>query len=488
MSWARGPGPPWALGPRRPSVVEYGVAFILPSGAALLAAALALPLAAATGEDTLRFSEMMRRLSRDPAFVERVIQQLGRSPASSAMLGPADQERLRQLIRRRDWSSLDRFPAMTVAGMGRALAAARPVAGRRGPAPPPEALPVEPVEAEEDLGIPSRETSPSGADLLRELGHGVESGSVLDPEAARLYPDSRRLASLLNRLSLNPSPGATGPRLRVSLGGRRVQTAQGLVSLLAEQGHEVSVSDERFFANFGNLRFLRRDVATPFWIDTRLKLPGRRESLVVPAVLSQHALRIRGSRVNADVFFYFGIDGAAAFRAFAAKDQSWILGRRVWTYRGRKALEAVRLAAAIRRTYEEMRRAHPRLPFGGYYAFGVCNDANAMLELALQGRTTLFPLTRDPGLFPRDGEVGRLARALPCDRVGLPDPERVLGSLPTDDLGRLPFPGLAADLAALRDRGPDELPARRRDGILAVCAAGLGALLLRLRSRRRAAT
>ena len=36
-----------------------------------------------------------------------------------------------------------------------------------------------------------------------------------------------------------------------------------------------------------------------------------------------------------------------------------------------------------------------KLPFGGYFALGVCNDANAMIELAMQGATSLYPLTRD---------------------------------------------------------------------------------------------
>jgi len=451
----------------------------IPWRLALILALLLSPPAAALDEDApwLRFSEMMRRLSRDPVFVETVIRHLGRGPAASAMLGPADRERLRELIRKRDWDSLDRFPVMTVAGIGRAMTVAKPVAGRHRPSAPPEAVPAAPVDAVEDLGIPTGVQPPQAKGLIRELGHGVESGAVYAPEAARLYPDSRRLAELLNRLALNPPPGRPGPRLQVRLGNRQTQTAEGLIGMLAARGHEVSVRDARYFANFGNLRYLRRDVITPFWIDTRLPLPNRRETLIIPATHSQHELRIRGSQVNADVFFYFGIDGEAAFRAFAVKDQAWILGRAAWTYRGEKALEAVRLAAAIRRTFAAVQREHPGLPFGGYYALGVCNDASAMIEFRLQGRATLYPLTRDPELFPKDDEVGRLARALPNDRSGLPDLDRVLGSLPSEDLARLPFPGLRADLAALMAQQRRGTPPARNGRALwsaaALLAAGL---------------
>ncbi len=44
-------------------------------------------------------------------------------------------------------------------------------------------------------------------------------------------------------------------------------------------------------------------------------------------------------------------------------------------------------------------RNSPDLPFGGYYALGVCNDVNAMIELHMQGETSLFPLTHDSDLF-----------------------------------------------------------------------------------------
>jgi hypothetical protein len=434
----------------------------------------------------LRFSEMMRRLSADPAFVETVIRHLGGGPAASGMLGPADRERLRALVRKRDWDSLDRFPVMTVAGMGRTMTVVKPVAGRHRPSAPAEAIPAAPAGDVEDLGIPTGAQPPRARDLIRELGHGVESGAVYDAEAARIYPDSRRLAQLLNRLALNPPPGRPGPRLKVRLGALQTQTAEGLVGMLAARGHEVIVRDQRYFANFGNLRYNRRDVITPFWIDTRLPLPNRRETLIIPATHSQHELSIRGPQVNADVFFYFGIDGEAAFRAFAVKDQAWILGRTAWIYRGERALEAVRLAAAIRRTYAAIQREHPGLPFGGYYAFGVCNDVSAMMELKLQGRATLYPLTRDPSFFPKDDEVGDLARALPTDRSGMPDLGRVLGALPTEDLAKLPFPGLRADLAALKAQQRREEPTGRRGRAFWPAAAlVLAALLWAWRRRRR---
>jgi hypothetical protein len=69
----------------------------------------------------------------------------------------------------------------------------------------------------------------------------------------------------------------------------------------------------------------------------------------------------------------------------------------------------------------------------------------------MTGKVTLFPITADTSLFddPRDAEVNALMHATPNDREGgLPEPERVFGSLPTTDLNAVTIPGLAADLVA----------------------------------------
>jgi hypothetical protein len=52
-----------------------------------------------------------------------------------------------------------------------------------------------------------------------------------------------------------------------------------------------------------------------------------------------------------------------------------------------------------------------------------------------------------PRYFAGDGEVDRLARALPVDGRGdRTDPGRILGSLPVGDVSELPLPELRADL------------------------------------------
>jgi hypothetical protein len=137
-------------------------------------------------------------------------------------------------------------------------------------------------------------------------------------------------------------------------------------------------------------------------------------------------------------------------------DQPWVLKRDAHTYTGPQAVEATRLAGLLTVAYMHAHAAHPRLPFGGYYALGVCQDGVSAVELALTGRVTLFPNTVDATLFsdPRDAEINRLLLMLPKDRDGNPPSHaRVFGSLPADpgpnnDFAAITIPGLAPDLAA----------------------------------------
>jgi hypothetical protein len=358
----------------------------------------------------------------------------------------------------KEFEALDRFPAMTVEGMGRAVrlaaraakqnereAAAEETTADPEATPAPEPAPAGDVE--EPLGIPTRGAAPAPGLWMREVGYGLEAGDSLDPALAPLYADGERLSSALNRLAANPAAGQPGPRYRVTLATGRAETPESLIDLLMDGGHDVEIADARYFANFGDLLYQGRDVLTPFWVDTRIAVPGTERSLLVPVSHSQHELRVRGPAVNAELSFFFGIDGKAEFRPIATRNQSWTLGTKARIYRGDDALEVVRFAGAIIRSYASIQRRHPDLPFGGYYALGVCNDVNAMIEQHMQGETTLFPLTHDPRYFAGDGEVEQLARALPVDGRGArPDPRRILGSLPVARIAALPLPALRSDL------------------------------------------
>jgi len=284
------------------------------------------------------------------------------------------------------------------------------------------------------------------------------------------------------------------PLVTATLGGKQARTPEELIHALAATGHEVTVADARYFANFGHLHYEGMDVMMPFWVNSQVWIPGTDRQLLVPVAHAEYEWFIRGPKINADVAFYFGIDGKAEFRTMDELDQAWVMGRHAHEYRGDDALEVTRLTGLLALAYAHAHEDHPRLPFGGYYALGVCQDGVAAIEKQMTGAATLFPNTADMNLFQdaRDAEINGLLAAIPKDVSGeAPQLERVFGSLPTTDLAAITIPGLAPDLESVQQawrEGRIDRPQRPPPRWISLLATSAIVFLvgLVLRKRRRA--
>ncbi len=404
----------------------------------------------------LSFSEAMTDLSQNPAAVEAFLKLIGQDPAAGAILGPDQIKKLREIILGKRFEELDSFPAMTVDGLGKSVSlAAKAVGENKEPAPADGAIEAAVSPDSGASGVLSLNGPAPGAplaagSLIKPLDFGLSVGDRIDPAQNALYPESLRLAQALNILALGETDGAGEARVTLSRGEAR--TVKALIRLLQDSGHAVQIRDSRYFANFGDLFYHDRDVMTPFWVNTGLAVPGENRPLLVPVSHSQHEIIVHGPAVNADVCFYFGIDGKAEFRPMVTADQSWVLGHAAHRYQGEQAAAAADLLSAIMRLYRQAQRDNPALPFGGYFNLGVCNDANAAVELAMTGKTTLYPITLSRKYFPYETQAAALFRELPSDAEGggLPDMGRILGALPVAGLEDLPMPALARDLAAVK--------------------------------------
>ncbi len=198
-----------------------------------LSVAVAVALCAATARaasepDWVPFSEVMTQLSKQPEFVEALLERLGRDPAAGGILGPENIKKFRELVLGKEFEALDRFPAMTVEGMGRAVRLASQAAesnaedaeAEESTATPAEAPPPVPEgDLEEILGIPTHGAAPAPGIWMRAVGFGLEAGDRLDPALAPLYADGERLSSVLNRLAANPAAGEPGFRYRTRVDG-----------------------------------------------------------------------------------------------------------------------------------------------------------------------------------------------------------------------------------------------------------------------------
>jgi hypothetical protein len=242
------------------------------------------------------------------------------------------------------------------------------------------------------------------------------------------------------------------------IGGKTATSPETLVQALMATGHSVVVVDARYFANFGHFHYKGQEVMMPFFVNSQIAIPetkrffGPKRSLLVPVSHAEYEWQVRGPKVNADVSWYFGIDGKAEFRTMDTLDQAWVLGRHAHEYRAGDAVEVTRLAGRMLIAYVHQHLKRPDLPFGGYYSLGVCQDSVAAIERKMTGHDTLFPNTADGALWddPRDAEINGMMLAVPKDRNGSPPaPARIFGSLPTTDLQAITIPGLAADLEAV---------------------------------------
>lgn len=446
--------------------------------------------------NTVLLSGMMRELSAQPGFTEALIHQIDQGGKKGpALLTPQLIDELRKRILGKDWQGLDRFPGWTmreinptvrvvdrVVGKDQKDKKTRTVSGST-------AQPIDDQFAKEflDLGeytldkeqtvslnVASQLPGFTTEGIVSDLGAGVTRGDGPNPQLAPQHAESQRLADVLNRLAMNKleptkpfnvSPeGITGNILgEVTMKGgvaqavneSRYQSPGDLISALFHSGHTVTVTDSRYFANFGHLHYKGHDVMMPFWINTQIAVPHtgglftRSRPLLVPVSHAEYEWHIRGPRINADVSWYFGIDGKAEWRTMDTLDQAWVLKRDAHTYTGEAAIEVTRLTGLFTVAYMHQHAKRPDLPFGGYYALGVCQDGVSAVEHKMTGRVTLFPNTADSSLFddPRDAEVNALIAAIPKDRAGArPGPERVFGSLPTENFDAITVPGLADDL------------------------------------------
>ncbi len=438
--------------------------------------------------NTILLSQMMRQLSAQPGFTTALIDKIDTGGKKGpALLTPKLLDELRKRILGSDWQGLDRFPGWTMRAINPTVRVVGHFAGKDEKLEAASAVhpgaPLTETQTKQflDLGpysLNKAENAQPGIfstaapsdfppfttdGIVTELGDGVTRGdgpNNLAPE----HVESQQLADTLNRLAANKLDGAK--TFTASMADTPATTPEGLMQQLIAAGATVTVDDARYFANFAHLHFNGEDVMAPFWIDSQLIVPhsGGRH-LLVPAAHAEYEWHIhlnpqicagRCPRINSDISYYFGIDGKAEWRTMDTLDQPWVLERNAHEYTGAQAIEVTRLAGLMTVAYMHLHADRPTLPFGGYYALGVCQDGVSAIERKLTGHVTLFPNTADASLFndPRDAEINALIAAIPKDRDGKPpSPERIFGSLPVAPAanGSGPFnavtiPGLASDL------------------------------------------
>ena len=200
--------------------------------------------------------------------------------------------------------------------------------------------------------------------------------------------------------------------------------ASALLAALMASGHRVSITDDLYFANFGHLHDGGREVMMPFWIDTQIAVPASRRSLLLPVSHSEQELHVRGPKWNADVSFYFGIDGKAEFRTMDSLNQSWVMHRAAFTYTSQQQTDANH-AATERGVARLLPGPHgtPRAaPSAATTGWASARMLGLWWSEVMEGNVLLFPITHDRCVFSAE-RIYRCARSrvpqgLRCDPFG----------------------------------------------------------------------
>jgi|GEM_PF-1924300 len=391
----------------------------------------------------LALSQLARELQQDPGAIDDLVNRLAQAAGQlgQSAAAPAVRARLEDALKRADPAFLDRFPVLTAA---EAAEGASLYASRQGVLPAP-------VFPAERTFAPSHAPAVPPQDYdVTPLGHGLLRGDDSLAVPGANWADAKDVSEALDLLAMND--GSSAAHVLVD-GGRRYSSVLGWLGALLAEGHAITVRDRRYYANFGHLRYekdgVRADVTTPTRIDTGVTLKNG-APLIVPVAHSELDVSIRGPRVNAEISFYFGVDGGVGFRPFDTRDMDWVGGRAARAWTGADAAQLLDRAGWVRR--ELMAKAAQfNLPMGGYGPLGDCNDADAMVT-----GDAPYGMLRDPKYYQGSSDFDALSRSLPFDLLAKPTAARVFNSRPFEDLSDIQMPDVRATMQELARELPSD--------------------------------
>lgn len=289
---------------------------------------------------------------------------------------------------------------------------------------------------------------------VKEIAPGLLRGSTvsnLDDEAAK---QNIVLAEVFDRLGGNANP--RGERFSVNYNGVEYRRIDTFVRALVDAGHEVEATVSHRIANFAELKTRAADgtlldVPAPLFVRTGI-VDENGEEAVVPAVHFELIFSIKpgpnvnGQAIAGDIRWFQGASATGFFPVGLAEVPAWLGSNLSEPITGDKALSALQLAGLLSDVINDAARDQD-LAAAGYGVTGVCNDTVAIIQHALFGRTTAYPLLmQDETLTdklqqrlsdddPRDDQLYmRLLDsivAVPSDTVMQPDAaDRALASFP----------------------------------------------------------
>lgn len=260
---------------------------------------------------------------------------------------------------------------------------------------------------------------------LKEIAPGLYTGDVASTASDARVKQNVVLTEVFQRLARNPT-AAADQKFEVTFNGKSYSKTEDFLGALKQSGYDVSVRFDSRVANFASLKAAVPgsnppqlvDVAAPLMVKTGIT-DGSGKEAVLPAVHSEMVISVKagpdaqGPKLDASTRFFQGVSGTGFFPADVHAEPEWLGRASSPTLSGDQAMKAITVASAFTDVVED---AAKRLSLyaDGYGITGVCNDSVAVVQQAVTGSASQFPL-----LMNDDVLLGELRRRLSDrDRTG----------------------------------------------------------------------
>jgi hypothetical protein len=253
-----------------------------------------------------------------------------------------------------------------------------------------------------DMLTPEKYPVKRPAGDLKELAPGLLRGEVPSDLSDARAAQNIRMAEVLDRLSNNAGAPAN-ERFTAKLGNREFTRVDTFLKALTQMGYQVDAVLTHRVADFAGLKTRAPDgslldVPASMLVRTGVKDAQGREA-VVPTVHSEIVYRVRAGTdpapsvpgLDADVKWYQGVPHTGFFPADLMRKSTWTGTVQTEHWEGAKALQAAQLSSLLSDVIRDSASAAGLL-MSGYGITGVCNDSVAVVQQAVAGRSTAYPL------------------------------------------------------------------------------------------------
>ena len=277
---------------------------------------------------------------------------------------------------------------------------------------------------------------------LKPLAPGLMRGDV--PSVAVSDAAVKKnvvLAEILDRLADNPGK-SKADRFVVEHHGSRFTSVPTFIEALRQDGYTVEAKITHRVADFFALKTQAQDgsildVPMAAMVKTGFKDAAGNEA-IVPSVHSEVVFSIRAGATSADpkldgdVKWYQGMPNTGFFPCDSMRKSTWTGSVTATTFDDSRASQAMALCAVLGDVIQDV-AIQKKMAMSGYGVTGVCNDSVAVIQQAMTGTITGYPLFMRDGVLLPEIET-RLKDRNRHDDAALKTLKAAIAAAPSDDV------------------------------------------------------